>query len=77
MRKAAESQLSQVNLELEELTVQLFTEANEMVAQERKARAKLEDRVSLLEQRDQEKRLRLERLERAIARVERVRKLVG
>ena len=77
MRKAAESQLTQVNMELEELTVQLFTEANEMVAQERRARAKLEDRVTLLEQRDLEKRKRLERLERAIARVERVRKLVG
>ena len=77
MRKAAETQLTQVNMELEGLTVQLFTEANEMVAQERRARAKLEDRVTLLEQRDLEKRRRLERLERAISRVDRVRKLVG
>ncbi|KAJ6099216.1 hypothetical protein N7467_000751 [Penicillium canescens] len=35
LRKAAESQLSQASTELEELTVQLFSQANEMVAQER------------------------------------------
>ncbi|KAL1982036.1 hypothetical protein VTN96DRAFT_1806 [Rasamsonia emersonii] len=77
LRKAAESQLSQANLELEELTAQLFSQANEMVAQERKARAKLEERVALLERRDGEKRKRLDRLEKAIERVERVRWLVG
>lgn len=48
-----------------------------MVAQERKARAKLEERVEVLEHRDGEKRRRLERLEKAIERVERVRGLVG
>lgn len=48
-----------------------------MVAQERRARAKLEDRVEVLERRDGEKRRRLERLEKAIARVERVRGMVG
>jgi hypothetical protein len=47
-----------------------------MVAQERKARAKLEERVAVLERRDIEKRSRLERLEKAMARVERVRALV-
>lgn len=47
-----------------------------MVAQERKARAKLEERVAVLERRDIEKRGRLERLEKAMARVERVRALV-
>ncbi|BDD55249.1 hypothetical protein MAP00_000791 [Monascus purpureus] len=77
MRKAAEMQLSQVNMELEELTIQLFSQANEMVAHERRARAKLEERVTLLEQRDADKKKRLERLENAIARVERVRTLVG
>jgi len=76
LRKAAETQLTQANTELEELTVQLFSQANEMVAQERKARAKLEERVAVLERRDIEKRSRLERLEKAMARVERVRALV-
>lgn len=62
---------------MEELTAQLFSQANEMVAQERKARAKLEERVAILERRDGEKRKRLDRLEKAIERVERVRTLVG
>ncbi|EPS32812.1 hypothetical protein PDE_07772 [Penicillium oxalicum 114-2] len=77
LRKAAESQLSQASTELEELTVQLFSQANEMVAQERKARAKLEERVAVLERRDVEKRARLERLENAMARVERLKALVN
>jgi low affinity Fe/Cu permease len=77
LRKAAEAQLSQASSELEELTVQLFSQANEMVAQERKARAKLEERVAVLERRDVEKRGRLERLEKAMARVERLRALVN
>ena len=47
-----------------------------MVATERKARAKLEERVKLLETRDGEKRRRLERLEKAMERIERVRKMV-
>ncbi|PYH66770.1 uncharacterized protein BO88DRAFT_406447 [Aspergillus vadensis CBS 113365] len=77
LRKAAESQLSQASTELEELTAQLFSQANEMVAQERKARARLEERVAVLERRDVEKRARLERLEKAMARVERIRAMVG
>ncbi|EDN09256.1 predicted protein [Histoplasma mississippiense (nom. inval.)] len=77
LRKEAESRLTQANSELEELTAQLFSQANEMVAQERKARAKLEERVEVLERRDREKRRRLERLEKAIERVDRVRGIVG
>ncbi|KAJ5690597.1 GDPGTP exchange factor Sec2p [Penicillium macrosclerotiorum] len=77
LRKAAETQLSQASTELEELTVQLFSQANEMVAQERKARAKLEERVAVLERRDIEKRSRLERLEKSMARVERLKALVN
>lgn len=76
LRKAAETQLSQASTELEELTVQLFSQANEMVAEERKARAKLEERIAVLERRDLEKRNRLEKLEKAMARVERLRALV-
>jgi len=53
--------------------VVLFQQANEMVAKEKKARAKLEERVEVLERRDVEKRERLERLDLAIQRVERVR----
>ena len=48
-----------------------------MVAAERRARAKLEERVELLEKRDIEKRRRLERLEGAVKRVERVRDMLG
>ncbi|KAJ5122377.1 hypothetical protein N7526_009314 [Penicillium atrosanguineum] len=77
LRKAAETQLTQASTELEDLTVQLFSQANEMVAQERKARAKLEERVAVLERRDVEKRSRLERLEKAMARVDRLRALVS
>ena len=77
LRRAAETRLTQANSELEDLTATLFGQANEMVAQERRARAKLEERVEVLERRDGEKRRRLERLEKAIARVDRVRGMVG
>ncbi|KAL1956412.1 hypothetical protein VTO42DRAFT_7298 [Malbranchea cinnamomea] len=77
LRKAAETRLSQTHSELEDLMTQLFSQANEMVAQERKARAKLEERIEILERRDGEKKARLERLEKAVERVERVRTLVG
>jgi len=61
---------------MEELSAQLFQQANEMVAAERKARAKLEERIEVLEAREREKRKRLERLERAVGRIERVRDLL-
>jgi DNA repair exonuclease SbcCD ATPase subunit len=76
LRQRAESNLTQTQSELEELTAQLFGQANEMVATERKARAKLEERVKVLEQRDVEKRRRLERLEKAVARIDRVKAMV-
>jgi len=77
LRKSAESKLDNASNELEELSAQLFEQANEMVATERRARAKLEERVELLERRDVEKRKRLERLEGAVARIERVRGLLA
>ena len=77
LRQAAESRVSQTNEELEELSAQLFTEANEMVAAERKARAKLEERVAILEGRDKEKRKRLELLESRLGRIERVRGILS
>lgn len=76
LRQQAETNLAQSQTELEELTAQLFGQANEMVATERKARAKLEERVKLLETRDGEKRRRLDRLETAVQRIERVRRMV-
>ncbi|EFE29883.1 uncharacterized protein ARB_03224 [Trichophyton benhamiae CBS 112371] len=77
LRREAESRLTQANTELEELSAELFMRANEMVANERRERAKLEERVQVLEKRDKEKRTRLERLEKAVERVERVKGLIG
>ena len=48
-----------------------------MVASERKARAKLEERVVVLERRDGDKRKRLEILEGRMGRIERVRSLLA
>lgn len=76
LRVAAESAVSRTNEEIEELTGQLFQQANEMVATERKARAKLEERVAVLERRDGEKAKRLEVLESRLGRIERVRGLL-
>lgn len=76
LRQQAEGKLDEASGELEELSQQLFEQANEMVATERKARAKLEERVVVLEGRDVEKRKRLERLEGAMMRIERVRGLL-
>lgn len=77
LRQAAEGKLDEASGELEELSAQLFMQANEMVATERKARARLEERVEVLERRDNEKRKRLERLEGAVQRIERVRGLLA
>lgn len=77
LRQQAEGKLDEASNELEELSAQLFQQANEMVATERKARAKLEERLEVLERRDVEKRKRLERLESAMARIERVRGLLA
>ncbi|CAI0653026.1 unnamed protein product, partial [Colletotrichum noveboracense] len=77
LRVQAEARLSTTSQEVEELSVSLFEQANEMVATERRARAKLEERVGVLEKRDQDKKRRLERLEGAVGRIERVRSLLG
>lgn len=76
LRVKAEERVQKVDIEIEELSVQLFSQANEMVAEERKARAKLEERVEMLERRDKDKMARLERLEKAVSRVERVKALL-
>jgi hypothetical protein len=77
LRAKAEERAKMVDSEIEELSVQLFSQANEMVATERKARAKLEARVEQLEKKDKDKMARLERLENAVSRVERVKALLA
>ncbi|KAL1626166.1 hypothetical protein SLS54_003000 [Diplodia seriata] len=77
LRQEAEGKVSAMSSEIEELSVTLFQQANEMVAEERRARAKLEERVEMLEKRDKDKRRRLERLETAVQRIERVRGLLA
>lgn len=72
LRTKAEDRARTVDLEIEELSVQLFSQANEMVAEERRARAKLEERVEMLEKKDKDKAARLERLEKAVVRVARI-----
>ncbi|TLD29492.1 hypothetical protein E2P81_ATG05786 [Venturia nashicola] len=77
LRQKAEGQANQMSVEIEELSVTLFQQANDMVAEERRARAKLEERVEILEKRDNEKKKRLERLEAALKRIERVRGMLS
>ncbi|KAF2126524.1 hypothetical protein P153DRAFT_322501 [Dothidotthia symphoricarpi CBS 119687] len=72
LRTKAEDRARTIDLEIEELSVTLFSQANEMVAEERRARAKLEERIEMLEKKDKDKAGRLERLEKAVARVARV-----
>jgi hypothetical protein len=62
---------------VEELSTSLFEQANEMVATERRARAKLEERVGVLEKREGEGIKRLAGLERAVGRIERVREVLA
>lgn len=76
LRVKAEEQLQQVTAELEDLSASLFQSANEMVAEERRARSKLEERVATLEKRDSDKRERLGVLERAVDRIARVREIL-
>ncbi|KAL7903495.1 hypothetical protein HDV63DRAFT_126354 [Trichoderma sp. SZMC 28014] len=76
LRKAAEGRLNETNRELEDLSATLFEQANEMVATERRARAALEQKLSELEQRDVEKRVRLDKLELAMHRIEKVKTLL-
>ncbi|RMJ15989.1 hypothetical protein CDV36_004343 [Fusarium kuroshium] len=77
LRKEAETKVAVTSQEVEELSAALFEQANEMVAEERRARAKLEQRVDELERRDMEKRRRLDKLEGAMNRIERVRLLLA
>jgi predicted RNase H-like nuclease (RuvC/YqgF family) len=73
LRKAAEARLSKTSEEVEELSAALFEQANEMVAEERRARARLEERVEVLEKREKDKKRRLDRLESAVETIRRAR----
>ena len=80
-----------MSAEIEELTGSLFSQANEMVADERREGARLRERIRFLEERDvkfamkvqrieerdRERKKRLEKLERAMGRIERARELLG
>lgn len=77
LRLAAEGKLNETSAEVEELSVKLFEQANEMVATERRARHQLEQRVQMLEKRDADKVRRLERLESAMTRIQRVKAMLG
>ncbi|ORY17121.1 hypothetical protein BCR34DRAFT_475421 [Clohesyomyces aquaticus] len=76
-REKAEEKVGKMDMEIEELSVTLFSQANEMVAAERKARAKLEARVEQLEKKDKDKMARLERLEKAVSRIDRVKAMLA
>lgn len=103
MRAAAEQRAAEVTAEIEELSVTLFQQANEMVARERKDNAalrdrlaavepgatvstgagavqkengKLKERVRILEEREVDRKHRLEKLEAATRRIERVHALL-
>ncbi|KAI5302968.1 hypothetical protein KEM56_000168 [Ascosphaera pollenicola] len=77
LRKEVERMLEKTNDEIEDITVELFSRANEMVAKERRDVAKLKEKIEMLEKRDLQKGARLERLERAVTRCDRVRSLIG
>ena len=77
LRAKAEERALKVDSEIEELSVQLFSQANEMVATERKARAKLEERIEMLEKKDKDKMARLDRLEKAMSRLDRVKAMLN
>ncbi|KAK5138813.1 hypothetical protein LTR04_004161, partial [Oleoguttula sp. CCFEE 6159] len=76
-RREAETQLQAMNEEVIELTEKLFKEAGEMVAKEAREKDRLMQRVGELERREGEKRGRMERLEEAVRRIEKVRGLLG
>ncbi|KAF2156419.1 hypothetical protein K461DRAFT_265807 [Myriangium duriaei CBS 260.36] len=76
-RVEAEKKAEKLNSELEDLSVNLFEQANQMVATERRARSKLEERIAQLEKRDKDKTRRLDKIEGALNRLERVRALIG
>jgi uncharacterized phage infection (PIP) family protein YhgE len=76
-RVAAEAKLDATSREVEDLSASLFEQANEMVATERRARAKLEEKIEIMGLREKEKGERVRRLEGAVLRIERARGVLG
>ena len=76
LREAAEKSKKDTENELEDLSATLFEQANEMVSTERRAKAALEDQVTTLEQRDKDRTQRLDRIDEAMKRLERVKALL-
>ena len=77
LRQQAEEKALAGGRELEDLTAQLFEEANRMVADERKQKAKLESRLKMLEEREVQRMGKLEMIEAAQVRIERVQTMLG
>lgn len=75
-REQAEQKVTSMTQELEDLTQSLFEEANAMVRIEREKYARLESRLQLMESREEDKKRRLNELEKAIARITKVRNVL-
>jgi septal ring factor EnvC (AmiA/AmiB activator) len=75
-RIAAEKMFKNLETESEDLSLTLSEQANEMVAMEGKEKAKLETRLKVLKERDTSRQKRLEMVEAALTRMERVKKLL-
>lgn len=75
LRTEAEETVRRTGEEAEELSAAVFERANEMVATERRERAALEERVRKLEEREKGRGRRLDVLEGAVKRMEKVRAL--
>lgn len=89
-RAAAESKMREMDKEVEELSSSLFQQANDMVSAERRENAALKERIHMmeqheskvmsrvraLEQREVDRKRRMEKLEGAIVRIERAKSLL-
>lgn len=77
LRQEAEKKVKDVENEIEDLSATLFEQANEMVATERRTNAQLQEKIAQLEQRDRERSKRLDRIDEAMRRIERVQILLN
>lgn len=76
LRAEAEEQVRRTGEEAEELSAELFERANEMVAGERRERARLEERLGVLEGREVARSARMGVLEGCMERIESARALL-
>jgi hypothetical protein len=75
LRIKAEEQLQQATAELEDLSAGWFHTANQMVAVQRRARRKLEERVAMLEERNNDTKERMGVLEQVVDTVSMIREV--